>query len=277
MQFHPLAYMVKLKIEMSMAELIAKIARKKERLPTINTSSQGQRYSLRSPLRSFTRSSQQIQPLPPARHAVPFRVWNGSLPKDPSISNGGSSARVTPLQSSALASQASAARASPTASAVDLAGQGVQLMTPGHNDLYMVQEIIVESEVIHHDPAQNGTVGSPFLFPVLPAGSGDGRGFLMSPPPAAHATPYAPAPDDDDDDDTAVNRNSHDDNDNDYLYDILPVLPDGRLPPPEGTARQLPPSDDDDSMREAGSPRPVIWDGNPVTSTVVESSGMGGK
>lgn len=255
MQFHPLAYMVKLKIEMSMAELIAKIARKKERLPTIHTSSQSQRYTISSPLRSFTRSgTHQVQPLPPARNAVPFRVWNGSLPTNLS-SSGHGSARVTPLQS---ASSASAARASANASAVDLE------LVPG-NDLYMVQEVTVESEVVQQQHHHDTTVGSSFMLPVLPD-----RRFPPTPPDTAYHH------DDDDDDDGHGHGGGHDNNNDNnlLLYDILPVLlPDGRLPPPEGMARQLP-SDDGDSMREVEPP--VIWDGNPMMmSSTVVASGTG--
>lgn len=240
MQFHPLAYMVKLKIEMSMAELIAKIARKKERLPTIHTS-QSQRYTISSPLRSFTRSgNHQVQPLPPARNAVPFRVWNGSLPTN--LSSGNGSARVTPLQSALASSLGSSAARGPGASAN---ASAVDLELPG-NDLYMVQEVTVESEVVHNDDA---TVGSSFMLPVLPD-----RGLPPTPADTVHH-----------------HHDDDDDENNDLLYDSLPVLPDGRLPPPEGMARQLP-SDDGDLMREVEPP--VIWDGNLRMSTVV-ASGMG--
>lgn len=78
MQFHPLAYMVKLKIEMSMADLIAKVAKKKE--STVAASSPTPRsrlVSLSSPIRTLTRSNaSRIQPLPPARNAVPFKLWS---------------------------------------------------------------------------------------------------------------------------------------------------------------------------------------------------------
>lgn len=208
MQFHPLAYMVKLKIEMSMAELIAKIARKKERLPTIHTS-QSRRLTISSPLRSFTRSgSRPIQPLPPARNAVPFRVWNGSMPSG--IDSGHASVRPTPLHS-ALASQGSATRNSPTASALDLP----------RNDLYMVQEVTVESEVV-----ETNTVGA-FMVPVRP--------------------------------DARLRSSDHDD------IIILPILPDGRLLPPD-TPR--PTHSDHSSYMDDVEP-PVIWDGNPMISTIV--------
>lgn len=192
-----------------MAELIAKIARKKERLPTIHTTSQNRRFtSLSSPLRSFTRSgNHQIQPLPPARNAVPFRVWTGSMPSG--LESGNFSVRGTPMQST-MASQGSTTRVSPNGSIVDLPS----------NDLYMVQEVTVESEVV--DASQS----SKFL--ALPTLS-DGR----MPPPDS----------------------------------ILQVLPDGRLPPPNTT----PPPPMDDSVSMGDVEPPVIWDGNPMISTVVQS------
>lgn len=197
MQFHPLAYMVKLKIEMSMADLIAKIARKKERLPTIPSSSQSRRQTtFSSPLRSLTRSGNHpIQPIPPARHAVPFRVWNGSLPAG--LDSGNGSFRITPLHS-ALTSQGSTNARSASGSTVDLPS----------NDLYMVQEVTVESEIV--DVSDTTPVGT-FMLP------------------------------------------------------ILPLLPDGRLPPPDFPR----PVDDDSSSGEVELP--VIWDGNSTISTVVAS------
>lgn len=199
MQFHPLAYMVKLKIEMSMADLIAKIARKKERLPTIHTSiTRTPTHALSSPLRSFTRSgNHQLRPLPPARYAVPFRAWNGSHPAG--LDSGTGSFRATPAQS-ALASQGSATMRSPTSSAVDLSS----------NELFMVQEVTIESEIVG----------------------------------ASGATPEGT-----------------------LIMPILPLLPDGRLPPPD-TVRPIV-TDESDSEIEL----PVIWDGTPTTSTVVASQG----
>lgn len=254
MQFHPLAYMVKLKIEMSMAELIAKVARKKERLPTIHTSQSRRFASLSSPLRSFTRSGNRpVQPLPPARNAVPFRVWNGSVPSgmDFHYGNGygngygSGSARPTPLHSALASTQGSVAKGgcctSPTTSVLEVPS--------GSNDLYMVQEVTVESEVVETG-RHSSTVGASFMMPppALPAG---GR-RRPSPPNLDYHH------------DDATNRNH---NEEDEGVIILPVLPDGRLPPPDNTTPPMTNSDDNSYMGEVEPP--VIWDGNPMISTVV--------
>lgn len=57
-----------------MADLIAKVARKQEPMPSIRTT-RSRREILSSPLRSFMRSANQEQPLPPVRTAVPLSVW----------------------------------------------------------------------------------------------------------------------------------------------------------------------------------------------------------
>lgn len=137
MQFHPLAYMVKLKIEMSMADLIAKIAKQQNRLPTYNDTApdltkRRSRPSHRqdSLLSSFRRGSCQIQPLPPARKAVSFRQWStttsealtSSVPGAATIRN---SVEETPVPEKTSAPWNSSSR-----------------------DLYMLQEVVVETDVV---------------------------------------------------------------------------------------------------------------------------------
>lgn len=141
MQFHPLAYIVKLNIEMSMAELIAKVAKTQEPLHTIH-SSRRRRVASSSALPSFSRSSNQIQVLPPVRNAVPFKVWSAasSVGRDR-----GESHQAGPLQGFSDIPRVLS----------DEAQENPPQDFPGY-DLYVVQETTVESEVISYpNPIQS--------------------------------------------------------------------------------------------------------------------------
>lgn len=134
MQFHPLAYMVKLKIEMFMADLIAKVARKKDPFPAIQPVSTLQQERARSSfsrLASFTlsRGKDQIQPLPPVRNAVNFRQWSTATSGLPSLASRGVD---TARNSDELA------RKSPELPDLDSSGR----------EMYMLQEVVVETEVV---------------------------------------------------------------------------------------------------------------------------------
>lgn len=134
MQFHPLAYMVKLKIEMSMADLIAKVARKKDPFPAIQPASTLQQERGRSSfsrLASFTlsRGKDHIQPLPPVRNAVNFRQWSTATSGLPSLASRGVD---TARNSDELARKSSE----------------LPEFDPCGREMYMLQEVVVETEVV---------------------------------------------------------------------------------------------------------------------------------
>lgn len=164
MQFHPLAYMVKLKIEMSMADLIAKVARKKDPLPSIQPTStlQQERALSFSRLASFslTRGKDKIQPLPPVRNAVNFRQWSTATSGLPSLASRGVD---TARNSDELA------RNSPELPDLDSSGRG----------MYMLQEVVVETEVVDSSDSDgirpeeiihNRLVDDPSTRQVVPPG-----------------------------------------------------------------------------------------------------------
>lgn len=70
MQFHPLAYIVKLKIEMSMADLIAKIAKVQDESTTFQGGAKRKRHSINSQ-NAFTNPSMKVI-RPPGRN----RKWS---------------------------------------------------------------------------------------------------------------------------------------------------------------------------------------------------------
>ncbi|KAI3391135.1 hypothetical protein diail_7920 [Diaporthe ilicicola] len=145
MQFHPLAYMVKLNIEMTMADLIAKIAKKQERLPTYH-SSWNRRPGLGSRMPSFGSRNNPIQPLPPTRNAVPFRIWQGSLSAgmDSAVVSRRGSVNIpaneltfvtVPEDPAWNSASLTSGTDNPTTSELPL-------------ELYMVKEVTVESDVV---------------------------------------------------------------------------------------------------------------------------------
>ena len=159
MQFHPLAYIVKLNIEITMADLIAKIAKKQERLPTYH-SSWNRRPGAGSRMPSFGSRNNTIQPLPPTRNAVPFRVWHSS------VSAGMESAAASRRGSVHTPANELTFVTVPEDPVWDTAG-----MTPGTDaptasdspplELYMVKEVTVESDVVRRSTfAPNGSQGS---------------------------------------------------------------------------------------------------------------------
>lgn len=149
--------MVKLKIEMSMADLIAKVAKKQERLPpcqdqsssgrsrgmmTSGGRSSGMASGIRS-LASRSINSSQTQSHPPSRNAVPFRVWQGLEDVH----------RTDPAATVGLDSRGDPPPSSPGV----LTGESAWVSMPeGRNDapgssteLYRVREVTVQSEAAH--------------------------------------------------------------------------------------------------------------------------------
>lgn len=158
MQFHPLAYMVKLNIEMTMADLIAKIAKKQERLPTYH-SSWNRRPGMGSIMPSFGSRNNPIQPLPPTRNAVPFRVWQGSL------SAGMDSAVVSRRGSVHTPENELTFVTVPEDPAWNSAsltsGTDIPATSELPLELYMVKEVTVESDIVRRSTcAPNGSQGS---------------------------------------------------------------------------------------------------------------------
>lgn len=82
-----------------MADLIAKVARKQEPLPSIRTT-QSRRAAGGSPLRDLMRSASQSRPLPPVRTAVSFRAWGSSDLGGPDSSGLGLGGALRPLPDS---------------------------------------------------------------------------------------------------------------------------------------------------------------------------------
>ncbi|KAG8157218.1 hypothetical protein KVR01_012926 [Diaporthe batatas] len=165
MQFHPLAYMVKLNIEMTMADLIGKIAKKQERLPTYH-SSFNRRPAVGSRMPSFGNSfgnsfgsrNNTVQPLPPSRNAVPFRVWQSS------VSAGMDSAAVSRRASMNPPANELTFVTVPDDPVWNTAGM-TSPDGPNTSDtpmeLYMVKEVTVESDVVRRSTfAPNGSEGS---------------------------------------------------------------------------------------------------------------------
>lgn len=159
MQFHPLAYMVKLNIEMTMADLIAKIAKKQERLPTYH-SSWNRRPGIGSRMPSFGSRNNTIQPLPPSRNAVPFRVWQSS------VSGGGMDSAVVSRRGSVHTPANELTFVTvPEDPIWNAAGLTSGTDNPNPSDapleLYMVKEVTVESDVVRRSTfAPNGSQGS---------------------------------------------------------------------------------------------------------------------
>lgn len=159
MQFHPLAYMVKLNIEMTMADLIAKIAKKQERLPTYH-SSWNRRPGIGSRMPSFGSRNNTIQPLPPTRNAVPFRVWQSS------VSAGMDSAAVSRRGSVNTPANDLTFVTVPEDPVWNTAGMTSGADIPNVSDpppleLYMVKEVTVESDVVRRSTYEpNGSQGS---------------------------------------------------------------------------------------------------------------------
>ncbi|KAJ0120788.1 hypothetical protein J7T55_015522 [Diaporthe amygdali] len=155
MQFHPLAYMVKLNIEMTMADLIAKIAKKQERLPTYH-SSWNRRPGGGSRMPSFGSRNNTVQPLPPARNAVPFRVWQSS------VSAGMDSAAVSRRGSTNTPANELTFVTVPEDPIWNTASLTSGTEAPAVSDLplelYMVKEVTVESDVVRRSTfAPNGS------------------------------------------------------------------------------------------------------------------------
>ncbi|KAL2284897.1 hypothetical protein FJTKL_08710 [Diaporthe vaccinii] len=158
MQFHPLAYMVKLNIEMTMADLIAKIAKKQERLPTYH-SSWNRRPGIGSRMPSLGSRNNTIQPLPPTRNAVPFRVWQSS------VSAGMDSAAVSRRGSINTPANDLTFVTVPEDPVWNAAGMTSGADVPNVSDppleLYMVKEVTVESDVVRRSTFEpNGSQGS---------------------------------------------------------------------------------------------------------------------
>lgn len=159
--------MVKLKIEMSMADLIAKVARKKEPLPQIHTTNQSTRASGRAQTSfsrfanlSFSRGKDQVQPLPPVRNAVNFRQWP--------------TATSDPLGSLASRGAGTARNSDEVARSTDPPG-----IESAGREMYMLQEIVVETEIIDssdtdggrpEEVIQNRLVDDPSARQVVPPG-----------------------------------------------------------------------------------------------------------
>lgn len=147
MQFHPLAYMVKLKIEMSMADLIAKVARKREPLATIQTTTPSTFTSGRAQTSlsrfqanfSLSRNKDQVLPLPPVRVAVNFRDWSTAT-SDPLGSLASRGAGTTSRNS------IDGAAGSPEPAGMDSSGR----------EMYMLQEIVVETNVVDASDTDGG-------------------------------------------------------------------------------------------------------------------------
>lgn len=138
--------MVKLKIEMSMADLIAKIAKQQNRLPTYNDARLDTTMAESRPthrqrivLPNFRRGPCQVQPLPPARKAVSFRQWSLST----------SEAQISSVPGgTTLRNSAEETRAPDGASAAT--------WDPSNNDLYMLQEVVVETNVVNASTLRQG-------------------------------------------------------------------------------------------------------------------------
>jgi hypothetical protein len=155
MQFHPLAYMVKLKIEMSMAELIAKVSKMKEKPNALHQSSgyaAGSREG--SVNRSAVRRSKKypIQPVPPATNAVSFKIfqtaedphWTPSTTDDLSGSMSPSTRRFASCRSDWTMS--------PDSSEHDLHENAMEL--------YVVREVTVETETMRRSSFSRGESSS---------------------------------------------------------------------------------------------------------------------
>lgn len=157
--------MVKLNIEMTMADLIAKIARKQERLPTYH-SSWNRRPGMGSRMPSFGNSfgnsfgsrNDRVQPLPPSRNAVPFRVWQSN------VSAGMDSAAVSrrgSMNTPANELTFVTVPEDPVWNAAGMTSPDGPNASDTPMELYMVKEVTVESDVVRRSTfAPNGSDGS---------------------------------------------------------------------------------------------------------------------
>lgn len=163
MQFHPLAYIVKLKIEMSMADLIAKVAKQKEPFPTIrtkDTSFQTPDFGSRFGHWSLSRGKDKIQPLPPIRQAVNFRQWSTAT-------------------SDAMPSFISPGPGTARNSAEVMRSPDTSTWDSSTRDLYMLQEVVVQTEIADisdtdggrpEEAIQNRLVDDPATRQAVPTG-----------------------------------------------------------------------------------------------------------
>ncbi|KAK2023760.1 hypothetical protein LX32DRAFT_697656 [Colletotrichum zoysiae] len=155
MQFHPLAYMVKLKIEMSMAELIGKVARKRDlgasSAPDFDTSRysyQPSEYSLPSPVYPRGRYISGIDDTLNSTDRAPIELTTPNT-------------RAPKLRSANVAAVSSGPidrRASVTAATMTEDGQPKMA-------IYRTREVVVEVETVHDQgqqatTSQTGQVGS---------------------------------------------------------------------------------------------------------------------
>lgn len=152
--------MVKLNIEMTMSDLIVKIAKKQERLPTYH-SSWNRRPGIGSRMPSFGSRNNTIQPLPPSRNAVPFRVWQSS------VSGGGGMDSAVVSRRGSVHTPANELMfvTVPEDPIWNAAGLTSGADNPNPSDapleLYMVKEVTVESDVVRRSTfAPNGSQGS---------------------------------------------------------------------------------------------------------------------
>lgn len=152
MQFHPLAYMVKLKIEMSMADLIAKVSKMQDRPQTFYPSYARSGSGSGSGNRSTTGRNHncQMQAVPRSRNAVPFRIWQG-----------GDSVHWTPANVVGLdgtgGSVPCAREFAPCRSAWSTTPESSQ-SDPQENsmELYMVREVTVQTEALPRSSDSRG-------------------------------------------------------------------------------------------------------------------------
>jgi hypothetical protein len=162
--------MVKLNIEMTMADLIGKIAKKQERLPTYHSSFNRRPGGIGSRMPSFGNSfttsfasrNNTVQPPPPARNAVPFRAWQGS-----SVSAGGGMDSVAVSYRGSISAPANRDELTFVTVPDDPIWNNAGITSPdGPNnntsdtamELYMVKEVTVQSDVVRRSTcAANGS------------------------------------------------------------------------------------------------------------------------
>lgn len=176
MQFHPLAYMVKLNIELSMADLIAKVARQQQRLPTWQSiHSQPLALALHSFSQSYTAGGGggggggdsgggvrevRITPLPLTRRAILRRAWERRFPIDLDCTLGSASSLHSPTNTRAppgtpavAAAAANTRPARPTLFPVTSAG--VELSTVRADDFSMIKEPAVAYDDVVETPSSS--------------------------------------------------------------------------------------------------------------------------
>lgn len=131
MQFHPLAYIVKLKIEMSMADLIGKIARKRKRLETYQDSrSNGTTYRGGNVARS-----RQHGTAGPASNMPMMKEWQSGL-------------EVTNISTCTHEPPSGVAESARAPVSPDPPDGPEGTTTPQRIEIYTLREVIIQSEAM---------------------------------------------------------------------------------------------------------------------------------